>query len=71
MRYLPYSYDPDDDPEPVERVYEVLDPSHCELCLTWASGLQPWWSDPDTVQGQAMIREILDHYEKGYEYASA
>ncbi len=35
---------------------------HCEDCETWSTGLQAWWSDPNTVQGQRQLQAIMEHY---------
>lgn len=52
------------EPTDLDLVLDALDPSHCDVCHRWSNGLQPWWSDPDTVEGQAQIAEIVAHYER-------
>ncbi len=39
-----------------------LDDDHCEYCEGWATGGQPWWLDPNTVQGQRQLQAIMEHY---------
>ena len=51
-------------PEPLDLVWEQLNPAHCPTCHTWSDRQQPWWTDPYEVEGQAQIREILEHYRK-------
>lgn len=51
------------EPEPVDRVWEVLDPTHCDQCNDWSEKQQAWWTDPYEYEGQVQIREIVVHYE--------
>ena len=42
-------------------VYGGLDVEHCDRCETWSTGLQAWWSDPNSVQGCEMLDAIGAH----------
>lgn len=48
-------------------VMATLDWDHCEDCEGWATGLQAWWSDPNTVQGREMLDAIGQHVMAEYE----
>ena len=58
-----------EEPQPVEAVWEVLDPGHCEQCYQWSIGEEVWWEEPDTLEGQVQIRDIVKHYEGVVSYA--
>ena len=54
----------DEELHEVDEVWEVLSPSHCDQCYDWSVGQLVWWTDPETIEGQAMIRDIIAHYEE-------
>lgn len=47
-------------------VMERLDCNHCDFCEGMATGLQAWWSDPNTVQGRDQLDRIGDHILSQY-----
>lgn len=51
------------EPEPIDIVWELLNPAHCDRCRHWSEKQSAWWTDPYEVEGQAEIREIIRHYE--------
>ena len=52
----------DEEPHLVDEVWDVLDPAHCEQCYQWAIGQLVWWTDPETIEGQGQIKDIIRHY---------
>lgn len=34
---------------------------HCEWCEYISTGRQPWWTDPNTIQGQTQLVEMIEH----------
>ena len=42
-------------------VRDRLNWNHCEDCEDWATRLQAWWSDPNSVQGREMLDAIGAH----------
>lgn len=42
-------------------IQAVLDIGHCDLCEGMGTGLQAWWSDPNTVQGREQLDTIGGH----------
>lgn len=58
-----------EEPLLVEQAYAVLEPGHCPQCLDWSTGIHNWWSDPETVEGQSQIMDIVNHYQEGKSHA--
>ena len=42
-------------------VYSTLDHDHCDRCEAWATGVNAWWIDPNTVQGKEQLDAIGAH----------
>lgn len=47
-------------------IMSVLDHDHCDFCEGMATGLQPWWCDPNTVQGKDQLDRIGQHIAAEY-----
>ena len=47
-------------------VMQYLDMSHCEECEAWGTGLNAWWTDPNTVQGREQLDAIGKHIWETY-----
>ena len=47
-------------------IQQWLNHDHCDRCEGWATGIQPWWSDPNTVQGKAQLDAIGAHLAATY-----
>lgn len=49
-------------------VYATLDTDHCDFCEAMGTGIQAWWTDPNTVQGKEQLdkigQHVLDNYER-------
>lgn len=43
-------------------VYLILNMDHCDSCEGWATWLQPWWCDPNSVQGHEQLDAIGQHF---------
>lgn len=43
-------------------VMQWLDVEHCSFCAAMGTGLQAWWSDPNSVQGRAQLDDIGTHF---------
>ncbi len=42
-------------------IYQYLDDDHCEQCESWATGIQAWHTDPNTVAGREQLDAIGAH----------
>lgn len=49
-----------------DEISAKLNDEHCDLCESMSTGLNAWWLDPNTVQGEAQIIRISQHIEETY-----
>ena len=42
-------------------IYATLDTEHCDLCEAMGTGIQAWWTDPNTIQGRDQLDQIGSH----------
>lgn len=47
-------------------IWLLLNMDHCYFCESMATGLQAWWTDPNTVQGKEQLDFIGKHIAERY-----
>ncbi len=49
-------------------VYALLDTNHCDYCEAMGTGLQAWWTDPNTIQGNKQLDSLANHFKQTNSY---